>query len=142
LKEATLSDPIVWTKESVEKEMRSQGRNCRGPAVLPADAQKAVQTAWQTILADPVWDAAVTFQRNLESAMGVQGGPVIPQDDWEMMNRHIRSLWDKRKGCGQDINDVILAGPLDGQIHEFNCPRCGIRSRYIPGVFEGVPSLV
>jgi len=32
--------------------------------------------------------------------------------------------------CGSDFNDVILAGPLDGQAHTYTCPRCGIEGHY------------
>lgn len=35
-----------------------------------------------------------------------------------------------RKPCGADFNDTILANPLDGQVHEYACPKCGLEDRY------------
>ena len=35
-----------------------------------------------------------------------------------------------RAGCGQDVNDLILAGPLDGEEHRYTCPACGVEASY------------
>lgn len=31
-----------------------------------------------------------------------------------------------RAGCGQNVNDLICAGPLDGTEQEAACPKCGL----------------
>lgn len=130
----------IWTKETVEKEIRSQKRSCRGKCILPTEAQKDINNTWLGILSKRIWTEALLFQGSLEIILK-QGHLEIPNEDWEMMNRHIRGLWDLRQGCGYDINNVILSQPLDGEIHSFTCPRCGIQAKFIPGVFEGVHSL-
>lgn len=35
-----------------------------------------------------------------------------------------------RRGCGADFNEVILAGPLDGEPHAYKCPSCGLTGTY------------
>jgi hypothetical protein len=35
-----------------------------------------------------------------------------------------------RTPCGQDLNAVILAGPLDGEEHAYECPGCGNAGSY------------
>ena len=37
-----------------------------------------------------------------------------------------------RPGCGFDINDIICAGPLDGQSRVYVCPKCGNTGEYTP----------
>jgi hypothetical protein len=130
-----------WTKESVEREIRSQGRNCRGPRALPSDIVLLIQTGWENILSARNWVDGLNFQLGLEDGLG-QGHVEIAEPDWESLNRRVRSLWDLRVGCGYNINDIICAGLLDGKVHVYNCPHCGLEAKYIPGIFEGVPSLV
>lgn len=33
------------------------------------------------------------------------------------------------KGCGQDLTALIEALPVDGEDHEYNCPKCGATRR-------------
>lgn len=35
-----------------------------------------------------------------------------------------------RKGCGADFNNIIVAGPLDGEEHAYKCPKCGVEGSY------------
>jgi len=35
-----------------------------------------------------------------------------------------------RPGCGHDFNDVVCAGPLDGKMHSYTCPDCGLSATY------------
>jgi hypothetical protein len=41
-----------------------------------------------------------------------------------------------RKGCGADFNATILAGPLDGKEHEYECAKCGVRGTYRAPFYE------
>lgn len=47
-----------------------------------------------------------------------------------------------RSGCGADFNDIIVAGPWDGETHEYKCSKCGLEGEYRAPVFyddEGKP---
>lgn len=35
-----------------------------------------------------------------------------------------------RTPCGYDMNEIFLKGPLDGQMHEYKCPKCGVEGTY------------
>lgn len=35
-----------------------------------------------------------------------------------------------RQGCGADFNNIIVAGPLDGELHAYECPACGLSGEY------------
>lgn len=35
-----------------------------------------------------------------------------------------------RAGCGYDFNRILLAGPFDGEEHEYECPKCGVTGTY------------
>lgn len=41
-----------------------------------------------------------------------------------------------RLGCGYDFNNVIVAGPHDGQLHEYTCPKCKLTGQYRAPWFE------
>lgn len=41
----------------------------------------------------------------------------------------------KHTGCGADFNALILAGPLDGEAHEYECPQCGVTGHYTAPLF-------
>ena len=36
----------------------------------------------------------------------------------------------QRTPCGADFNDVVCAGPFDGQEHPYACPACGVTGVY------------
>lgn len=38
---------------------------------------------------------------------------------------------DNREGCGADFNEIVLAGPFDGEEHEYECPKCGVTGTYV-----------
>lgn len=42
----------------------------------------------------------------------------------------------KRKPCGYDFNETILAAPFDGEIHKYKCPKCGLVGVYRAPQFE------
>ena len=41
-----------------------------------------------------------------------------------------------RRPCGHDFNEIILAGALDGERHEYRCPSCKADGVYIAPFFE------
>ena len=44
-----------------------------------------------------------------------------------------------RPGCGYNFNDTIIAGPLDGQVHNYTCPDCGVKGTYRAPWFDKPP---
>jgi len=43
---------------------------------------------------------------------------------------------ENRPGCGYDFNETVLSNPLDGKIHEYECPDCGVTGEYRAPIFE------
>lgn len=41
-----------------------------------------------------------------------------------------------RAGCGADFNDIVCAGPLDGKLHPYECPKCGVTGEYRAPFYE------
>lgn len=41
-----------------------------------------------------------------------------------------------RPNCGYDFNETILAGDLDGEVHEYECPDCGVKGIYRAPLFD------
>lgn len=41
-----------------------------------------------------------------------------------------------RLGCGRDFNDTIVAGPLDGQVHAYQCPGCAVIGVYRAPLYD------
>lgn len=37
---------------------------------------------------------------------------------------------EARAGCGYDFNETVIAGPFDGEEHEYKCPNCGLTGVY------------
>lgn len=37
---------------------------------------------------------------------------------------------NERRSCGFDVNDIILANPLDGKAYAYQCPGCGLEDSY------------
>jgi len=54
----------------------------------------------------------------------------------ESLARHLDR--ENRGGCGADINEVVAAGPWDGEEHEAPCPDpdCEVIISYIPLTFD------
>ena len=42
---------------------------------------------------------------------------------------------DDRPGCGYDFNDTIMSNPLDGEVHKYECPDCGVKGEYRAPIF-------
>jgi len=41
-----------------------------------------------------------------------------------------------RAGCGADFNDVVVAGPWDGVMHDYACPTCKKSGKYGAPTYE------
>jgi hypothetical protein len=37
---------------------------------------------------------------------------------------------DSREGCGYDYSELVAKGPLDGEVHDYKCPQCGVEGTY------------
>lgn len=44
-----------------------------------------------------------------------------------------------RQGCGRDFNDIVANGPLDGAVHPYTCPGCGVTGVYRAPKYELEP---
>lgn len=118
-----------------EQDIRSIGRRCAGPLLLP----ETVQERYFGRLASGESTSGILGDYLLAAA--IEGYPVadIPMDGLtpeEAAQRVLLASLRKRKGCGADFNEVILAGPLDGEQHPYRCPQCGNEGVYIPPIFD------
>jgi hypothetical protein len=139
--------------KKAEKEtiIRSVGRRCRGShsglgtalkrferekaaaEVAVARGNESQQAAVERAQADI---AAIT-----EAAEGLND-PTVAQVVVALLDSGARDLavrLDKRarEGCGQDINDLILAHPLDGLPKAEECPGCGRLVTWTPQDLDG-----
>jgi len=44
-----------------------------------------------------------------------------------------------RKACGYDMSEVFAKGPLDGEEHPYECPKCGVTGTYRTAHFNEEP---
>jgi hypothetical protein len=104
-------DPAtITTRKDAEAYVRLVGRTCRGPKSEKHAAEIA------QLLADGQKDEAAALD--------------------DRTRRHPKT---GAYGCGQDFNDVIVAGPFDGQMHDYTCPSCGAKGRYGAPAFPALP---
>jgi len=100
----------VTTRAEAEAVVRSTGRTCKG---VPRDAER---TAARALLAEGRHEEASAMDD--ASYRHPAGHPNAGQ-----------------YACGHNINDLIVAGPFDGQSHEVTCPTCGRTMRYTAPYF-------
>lgn len=60
-------------------------------------------------------------------------GAALQAGDTEFARRLDR---DNREGCGADFNDVVVEGPFDGEVHEYECAECGVEGTYRAPQFD------
>ncbi|HEV8448606.1 MAG TPA: hypothetical protein VGQ44_17370 [Gemmatimonadaceae bacterium] len=108
--EATTLDPAtITTRKDAEAFVRSIHLTCRGPK-----SEKHAAAIAQLL----------DEGRNAEAA--------------DMDDASRRHPLTGAYNCGANTNDVICAGPFDGAIHEYTCPRCGVHARYRAPLFPGL----
>lgn len=118
------------TQQEAEALVRSITRTCRGNPILTTNQMQTLATAWHQHRQANDWEAAKTATLDAETLIGVEGGPVEDNYDWEALwVRAARAIFAHGdtvgKPCGQDYNDLICALPFDGKSHVTTCPKCG-----------------
>lgn len=102
------------TAEEAAAHVRAGGRTCRGPRRM-ADED-----------AEPFWARLRAGEDPRTVAADFYGGNFAVEDiDPEFAHTRLVQDLGARRGCGQDVNDLMLAAPLDGQEHSAPCPKCG-----------------
>lgn len=114
------------TRAEIEVEISSIKRQCRGPLALSKEDIAVYTTKF---VAASSLEELVTVKDELETKLKLSKWDV---KDLEVAHSRVHSLIHYHKGCGQDVNDLILAQPLDGQFHEVACPKCGVRQHWTP----------
>lgn len=126
------------TRAAAETLVRSIHRSCRGPHAPTAGAARRHVTAWWK--ADT--EAGTLSEADRDTRVAVLAAAssvaaVIAQ--LLTLDEHDRAKFVDREfriPCGHDFNDTILAGPLDGDEHAYECPRCGQQGTYIAPLFD------
>lgn len=111
MEESTVLDPAtIATRKDAEAFVRRTTRTCRGPKSEKHGAAIA----------------QLLEEGRMEEATAM--------DD--------ASRRDPKTGayrCGADTNDVICAGPFDGETHAYTCPKCGVSAKYGAPFFPSLP---
>lgn len=119
-------------RAEVEADIRKIRRWCRGPKVLKketidlhrAEFDKAKTLPDMIALKNKLEDLHKLPHQDvttLEEATGRIGGLIYAYPDTV-----------GKGACGQDVNELILAGKLDGEEKTVKCPRCGEMLEFTP----------
>lgn len=134
-------------RAEAEQEVRAIKRTCRGLVVLDLATRERLWYAF--MVAEDAKDfqtaTAVLLNTEDEVAKTSQSKTLsIPRetgDLWpDLHTRFLSAVFAHGdtvgKGCGADFNDIICAGPFDGEQHEYVCPKCGQVGLYGAPLFE------
>jgi hypothetical protein len=112
--------PVVTTRAQAAAVITSCARRCRGrlgSLQAPADATEDQR-------------AAAEYELRLKIGAALQAGDEALAKALDI---------DTRRPCDYDFNEIVLANPLDGLEHDYQCPRCGVVGTYRAPMF---PELV
>jgi len=125
------------TKEEFLAEVAATAKTCRGPRIaggVPAQAiYREIARRLRELPADAAPSAEQTALRKRRGellAAHAQLGQDIAARVAEDPTAAAQADAALRLGCGYDINQIILAGPLDGDVHPYACPQCGLPGTY------------
>lgn len=100
--------------EEAAAHVRIIGRTCRGPRRMESSE------------AEPFWARLRAGEAPQSVAADFYGGAFASEDiDPEFAYSRLVADLGATKGCGWNVNDLILAQALDGQEHSAVCPGCG-----------------
>jgi len=121
------------TRAEADAVVRAIGRTCTGPF------KSMSERTFREFLKRVGEDTAFTKEER-ESAIAIAQRAATAQADAAGIVAAFRTQGHVqgatlansmfRAGCGQDLNEVILAGPLDGDEHLVPCPGCGREVSY------------
>ncbi|MGH9886145.1 MAG: hypothetical protein ACREBE_11485 [bacterium] len=149
------------SRANAEKEIRSVGRTCRGPHVRSTAV--VVAALMHIALEDRAKRAAFLANSKNDAADAPAGRLGDDADASWCTPDYAKALAElptaaavatsllhdghtvaaslvdnvaRAKACGADFNDIVCAGPLDGQPHEYKCPKCGVTGTYNAPLYE------
>ena len=128
-------------RAEAEAVVRQVRRTCRGVQILPPEQRETLFNTYKAAEDAKAWSMAVLTVTETEKAVGIVGVPALEENDWAGLNSRFHQAVfafpdQLGKGCGADFNDIICAGPFDGQQHEYTCPKCGQKGQYGAPYFE------
>ena len=125
-------------RNEAEKTIRSVRRTCRAHPLLSYAQRRKYILRWQALERAGEFSLGLVLKRELEEKFK-QSSPPIAEQDWEGLLRRVASLVSTHtEDCGYDFNDTIVAGPWDGKLHDYQCPRCGVAGSYRAPLFENL----
>lgn len=117
-------------RDEAEKTIRSIRRTCRGHPLLEDAERREYILRWQAAERVGDFSLGLVLKRELEQKFKRSERP-IAEHDWENLLRRVASLVSAHaEDCGYDFNDTVVAGPWDGEEHDYKCPRCGVVGSY------------
>ena len=125
------------TRKEVEETIRASKFRCRGKRVLN-DLQIAELRSKYDAL--KTLEEMVKFKEVLENGYKIGNQPASTMEEAHARIAALIYAYPDtvgRPGCGQDVGELIIKGPLDGQDHEVKCPLCGEMLDYTPAVADG-----
>jgi hypothetical protein len=124
-------------REEANAEVRKIQRICRGLPLLTEEKRVELHTAWHAAHANLDIAAATDVVRRAEEAINKPYRPDFVHEDWQTLSaRASDAIFAHSMDCGVDFNDIIVAGPYDGQHHDYKCPKCGQTGTYRAPYFE------
>jgi len=126
------------TRKEIIKELDNILAPCRGP--LPSKARalvnqllemKQIPTALYIDAANRGRREDEPFVQYVEDMPGRRGGLLSVLSNGE------KEPFSERAQCGYNFSHLVMTGPLDGLVHEYQCPRCGVTGEYQAPLAEG-----
>lgn len=135
--------------EEQQAHVRSITRICRGPLMVEDEVWQKNMATWLALKDAADVDSARDFIVMLANDAKQYGPPGYRMsapsaeslsEDWERLERLalplIRLRGDKvGHACGQDVNELVVAGGFDGEEHSAECPGCGTEITWTAPVF-------
>ena len=125
-------------RAQAEKIIRSVRRLCRGQPLLHDGERREYILRWQAAERAGDFRFGLALKHELEEKLK-RSSRHITEQDWENLLRRVASLVSAHtEVCGYDFNDTVVAGPWDGELHNYQCPRCGVVGSYRSPLFENL----
>jgi hypothetical protein len=124
------------TRKEVEATIRASKFRCRGKRVLKDEQVTDLRKKFDAL---KTLEEMVKFKEVLENGHKVGNQPVHTMEEAQARISNLIYAYPDTVGqpmCGQDVGELIIAGPLDGKEHEVICPKCGEKLDYVPAVAD------
>jgi hypothetical protein len=125
-------------REEAVAQVRLIAKTCRGNPLIDEAKREELHKRWADILkeAEPL-PKALEFVKEVEDLAKISH-PAEGEAEGlhELTIRAATALFAYDEKCGYDFNEIIIAGPFDGQQHEYTCPKCRQKGTYRAPYFE------